>query len=38
MVETFVLFQVGDILQNDPDLRPEIDDLLNERLPKVCYL
>ena len=29
------VFQVADILQNDPDMRPDVENMLNERLPKV---
>lgn len=35
MLQNFYSFQVGDILQKDPDLRPEVEDLLNERISKV---
>jgi len=32
------VFQVADILQKDPDMRPDVENLLNERLPKVFII
>ena len=29
---------MADILQKDPDMRPDVENLLNERLPKVCII
>ncbi len=34
MLNLFFL-QVADILQKDPDTRPDVEELLNERIPKV---
>lgn len=32
------VFQVADILQKEPDMRPDVENLLNERLPKVFII